>query len=200
MTYRKILAPLTGTARDAVVMATAIAAAAPYSGRIEALFVRPNPADAMPVYGEAVSGAIAQELVDSAREAGTQAAAAARKTFDQCVAESGAEAQFREIQGSFAQGVAQAARLCDLVAFGPLKDATKLGLVEAFETTLMNSGRPVLLRADTAPADFTARSAWRGTARPPACMRCCRPCRSCAARKASRCWWCSRRRTRNAPR
>jgi nucleotide-binding universal stress UspA family protein len=166
MSYRKILAPLTGTARDAAVMATAIAVAGPYSGRIEALFVRPNPAEAMPVYGEAVSGAIAQELVDSARETATKAAGAARATFDRFVKDAAAEAEFREVEGGFASGVAQAARLCDLIVFGPLKESGKPRLVEAFEATLMNSGRPVLLRADTSLDDFTRKIAvaWDGSA------------------------------------
>src|ERR1700748_3231864 len=102
MAYRRILAPLNGGARGAAVMATAIAAAGPFSGRIEALFVRPNPAEALPAYGEGNSGAHAQEMVDTAREAAGKCADSARKTFDHYVQDSGVEADFRDVQGKFA--------------------------------------------------------------------------------------------------
>jgi nucleotide-binding universal stress UspA family protein len=177
MAYRKILAPLTGASRDAAVMATAVAAAGPFSGRVEALFVRANAADAMPTYGEAMSGAIAQEIVDAARDAMTKGAEAARKCFDSFVADSGIEAEFREIEGDFANAIALAARLSDLVVFGSLKDMGKLGIAEAFETTLMTSGRPVLLRADATSGDFARRVsvAWDGSAASVHAMLCAMP-------------------------
>ena len=69
MAYVKILAPLTGGARDATVLASALAAAAPFKAHVVALFVRPDPSEAMPFFGEGVSGAMAQEIVDTAKEA-----------------------------------------------------------------------------------------------------------------------------------
>ena len=56
MAYVKILAPLTGGTRDAAVLAAAFAAAAPFKAHVIALFVRPDPAEAMPFFGEGVSG------------------------------------------------------------------------------------------------------------------------------------------------
>ncbi|HEY1632220.1 MAG TPA: universal stress protein [Rhizomicrobium sp.] len=175
MSYRKILAPLTGAPRDACVMETAVAAAGPFSGRIEALFVKPNPADAMPAYGEAISGVIAQEMVDAARDAVAKGAEAARTVFDRYA--TGVEAEFRVVEGAFADAVAQAARLSDLIVFGALKDAGRLGLSDAFETTLLTSGRPVLLRGATPVEEFAKRIcvAWDGSSASVHAMLCAMP-------------------------
>ena len=80
MSYVKILAPLTGGSRDAIVLASAFAAAKPFNAHVVALFVRPDPAEAMPFYGEGVSGAMAQEIVDAAKEAADKAEQIARNT------------------------------------------------------------------------------------------------------------------------
>ena len=175
MSYRKILAPLTGGARDACAMETAVAAAGPFNGRIEALFVRPNPADAMPAYGEAISGVIAQEMVDAARDAVAKGEEAARKVFEEHA--QGVEAEFRVVDGAFPDAVAQAARLADLVVFGAVREAGKAGVSDAFETTLLNSGRPVLLRGATPVAEFARRIAiaWDGSSASVHAMLCAMP-------------------------
>ena len=47
-----------------------------------------------------------------------------------------------------------ASRLSDLVVFGPLKEDDRPGLTEAFEATLLETGRPVLLSSNPAQATF----------------------------------------------
>ena len=49
MAYVKILAPVIGAACDATILASAFAAAAPFKAHVMALFVRPDPAEAMQV-------------------------------------------------------------------------------------------------------------------------------------------------------
>jgi uncharacterized protein len=63
-------------------------------------------------------------------------------------------ASFREVIGNFADQVTLAARLSDLVVFGALKEGDRPGLTEAFEATLLETGRPVLLSAHAAPVAF----------------------------------------------
>src|SRR5665213_3002105 len=123
MAYVKILAPLTGGARDATVLAAAFAAAKPFNAHVIALFVRPDPAEAMPFFGEGVSGAMAQEIVDAAKEAADKAAHDARAAIAITAGECGAvltekpekldslSISFREVQGNFADRVARASRL-----------------------------------------------------------------------------------------
>ncbi len=177
MAYVKILAPLTGGTRDATVLASAFAAAAPFKAHVVALFVRPDPAEAMPFFGEGVSGAMAQEIVDAAKEASDKASQDARAAiaivagdFGVAVTEKPEKREtvsisLREVQGNFADRVAQASRLSDLVVFGPLKQSDRPGLAEAFEAALLETGRPVVLTGQAPPKYFARRIAigWDGS-------------------------------------
>ncbi|HEY2035166.1 MAG TPA: universal stress protein [Rhizomicrobium sp.] len=182
MAYVKILAPLTGGACDATVLAGAFAAAAPFKAHVVALFVRPDPAEAMPFFGEGVSGAMAQEIVDTAKEAADKASAEAHAAIATAAKDFGAvvttkpekrdtvSVSFREMQGNFVDRVTVASRLSDLVVFGPLKQSDRPGMAEAFEATLLETGRPVVLTGQAAPKNFARRIAigWDGSG---ACAR-----------------------------
>ena len=174
----KILAPLTGGTRDATVLASAFAAAKLFNAHVVALFVRPDPAEAMPFFGEGVSGAVAQEIIDAAKEAADSAATTAKASLaaaasvadasltDVPVRRDAPTASWREVQGNFADQVVQASLLSDLVVFGPLSERDKPGLTEAFEAALLETGRPVLLTAH-APSKNLARNiaiGWNGSA------------------------------------
>jgi nucleotide-binding universal stress UspA family protein len=177
MTIRKIIAPLTGGERDRVVLASAFVAAKPFQAHVVALFVRPDAAEAMPFFGEGVSPVIVQEIVDVAREAADKAEGIARTTLRDLAAAHGvvvqespkhidsASASFRAVEGNFADCVSGQTRLSDLVVFGPLGENDKPGLTEAFETTLVGTGRPVLLSAIVPAQDFGGKIAfaWDGS-------------------------------------
>lgn len=177
MSIRKIVAPLTGGERDRVVLASAFAAAKPFQAHVMALFVRPDPAEAMPFFGEGVSSVVAQEIVDVAREAADKAAEIAHVSLHDAAARDGVSIQespscadtvtasFRDVQGNFADCVAAAAHLSDLVVFGPLSVGDKPGLTEAFEATLVGTGRPVLLTAMAPTQGFGGKIAlaWDGS-------------------------------------
>jgi len=177
MSYAKILAPLTGGTRDANVLASAFAAAKPFHAHVVALFVRPDPTEAMPFFGEGVSGVVVQEIIDAAKEAADKAADEARAALKTAASEGGvtivetparrdvATVSWREVKGNFADQVTQASRLSDLVVFGPLGADEKPGLSEAFESTLLETGRPVILTAQVPPKNFARRIAvgWDGS-------------------------------------
>ena len=166
MSFVKILAPLTGGQRDAAVLASAFAAAKPFHAHVVALFVHPDVAEAMPFYGESVSPVVMQEIAEVSRKATDEAAKQARATLEAGAKEAGADltagpelhampsASFREVNGNFADQVTLAARLSDLVVFGPLREDDRPGLTEAFEATLLETGRPVLLSPYAAPVTF----------------------------------------------
>ena len=166
MSIVKILAPLTGGARDVAVLTTAFAAAKPFNAHVAALFVRPDATEAVPFYGESVSAAVMQEIADVSKKASDVAIAQARATLATVAKENGAEllesperrtgpaASFREVLGNFADQVTLAARLSDLVVFGALLENDRPGLTEAFEATLLETGRPVLLSPRAAPVTF----------------------------------------------
>jgi len=166
MSIVKILAPLTGGARDSVVLACAFAAAKPFHAHVAALFVRPDATEAIPFFGDGVSATVVQEIADASKVAADAAIKIARASLDTAANAAGAtivksptpsagvSASFREVLGSFADQVTLAARLSDLVVFGPLREGDRPGLTEAFEATLLETGRPVLLSANAAQASF----------------------------------------------
>jgi nucleotide-binding universal stress UspA family protein len=166
MSFVKILAPLTGGSRDAVVLACAFAAAKPFNSHVTALFVRPDATEAVPFFGDGVSATVVQEIAEAAKVAADAAIKLARATLETSAKAAGAEVvsqpvrgktvtvSFREVLGNFADQVTMATRLSDLVVFGPLKEGDRPGLTEAFEATLLETGRPVLLSANPAQPSF----------------------------------------------
>ena len=177
MSIVKILAPLTGGARDGVVLTSAFAAAEPFAAHVVALFVRPDPTEALPFFGEGVSGSVIQEVVDAAREAADKAAAETRARLAELAKDAGVAvteapvkrdrvtASFADVQGAFPDRATEASRLADLVVFGPMRDDDKPGILEAFEAVLLETGRPVFLAAKAPPAGFGGKVAvaWDGS-------------------------------------
>jgi nucleotide-binding universal stress UspA family protein len=176
MSFAKILVPLTGGDRDAGVLAGAFAAAKPFQAHVEALFVRPDPVEAMPFYGEGMSSAVAQEIMDVSKGAAKKASDAARAHLDDAVRQANATSgvpqgksnettfSYRELEGNFAAQVTFAARLADLIVFGPVRESDRPGLGEAFDTVLIQTGRPVLLISGTGVGELTSHIAlaWNG--------------------------------------
>lgn len=166
MSIVKILAPLTGGARDAAVLASAFAAAKPFNAHVATLFVRPDATEAVPFYGEGVSAAVVDEIAEASKKAADAASQIARASLASAASAAGiavleaperreaVTASFKEVTGNFADQITFAARLSDLVVFGALKENERPGITEAFEATLIETGRPVLLSADAAPIAF----------------------------------------------
>ncbi len=150
MGLAKILAPLTGSPRDEVVLATAFAAAAPFHAHVAALF---DPRLAVPFAGVPVSPEVVQDIVNVSEgiaKSAEQRAQAAFAAAEEKAKTSGmaVTASFRRAQGLYFRAVAQAAELSDLVAFGVIAGPDTVELSEGFIEVLTRSGRPVLLSAE----------------------------------------------------
>jgi nucleotide-binding universal stress UspA family protein len=171
VSFVKILAPLTGGPRDASVLTSAISAALPFGAHVQGLFVRADPALAMPFYGEGMSGMVVQDVIDAAKQSNDRGAATAQATLAS-VARSANLAvtvqsekreaptlSFREVVGNFADSVRQAAKLCDLAVFSTPKDEERAGVSEAVEAVLLEARRPVLLAAKPVAPGFHERIA-----------------------------------------
>src|SRR5215831_14763360 len=89
MTIAKILAPVTGGARDTVVLANAIEAARPFNAHIVALFVRPDLSEALAFFTDGVSGVVVEEVVRATKDAGDEAARRIDATIDTICAKTG---------------------------------------------------------------------------------------------------------------
>ena len=70
----------------------------------------------------------------------------------------------REVQGNFADQLTMAARLSDLIVFGPMREGDQAGLAEAFVQVLVETDRPVLRATDAPPDGFARKIAvgWDG--------------------------------------
>lgn len=157
MSVARILAPLTGTARDEIVLATAFAAAGPFNAHVAALFIHPDPRLAVPFVGVPVSPEVVQDIVNASEQIAATAEKRAHDTLVAVAAKAGVPIVERpqkadrvtcalhHAKGLYFRAVAHAAELCDLVAFGAIAgpEATELG--EGFVEVLTRSGRPVLL-------------------------------------------------------
>jgi nucleotide-binding universal stress UspA family protein len=171
MSFVKILAPLTGGPRDAAVLTSAVSLALPFGAHVSGLFVRADPALAMPFYGEGMSGLLVREVADAAKDGGDRAASAARASLARVA--QGADiaitdarekrdvptASFREVTGNFADCVRQAAKLSDLAVFSAPRDDERAGVSEAIEAVLLETRRPVLLACKPVAPGFHERIA-----------------------------------------
>lgn len=178
MTIRKILTPLTGSGRDAASLAAAIAAARACGAKVQALFVRPDPSEALPYMGEGVSGAVIQDIIRVAKDAADRALADAKTALQAAAAAANVPVvgklapgpdlavALMEAQGPFEDIVAEEARLSDLVVFGPVADEAGVALRGALESALMAAGRPILLapRGKVTALGASVAVGWDGSA------------------------------------
>jgi nucleotide-binding universal stress UspA family protein len=179
---KTILVPVTGSAADSAVFASALAIARPFAAHLDFLHVRVDPA-AMAV-GMAADGggaAMVGGLVERLDEDADRHEARARQRFDEfcagerlTIAEAPPGAAGRSAPGPTAQWVRQIGvepywvtehgRAVDLIVIGRPADGE--GVVpETIEAAVLDSGRPVLIPAATAltaPPE-TIVIAWKAT-------------------------------------
>ncbi len=178
MSIRRILAPLTGAASDMNTLTLAFTVARDLFAHVDALFVRPDPTDALPYLGEGMSGPVVEDLIVSAKAAGVEAGQAARRTFEetaratkmplgQAMAPGHVSVRFNEQVGRLPEVVAVTSRLADLVIFPEPASNVVPTMLGAVEAALMSAVRPILLAPRGAPIQEignVAVVAWDGSA------------------------------------
>lgn len=177
MSFVKILVPVAGAARDRFALATAFAAAKPFSSHVVAMFVHPDPREQVP-YGELpLSPDIVQDLIDTAADLEKATSKSARSTLASMAAEAGIRiigtpqrsdgvtVSYEEIRGHLPRALDREARLCDMVVFPPIRETDDVDVQDAFVRTLTKVGRPVLLSAEHVPEEIGRRVAvaWDGS-------------------------------------
>ena len=178
MAIRKILLPLTGTAAGEAALSTALMIARVWNAHVTCLHVRVDSRDVAPLAGEGLSGAMIEEMMSATEKESSERAHAVRAMFDRFVAQHGvaaaethglsdrATASFAAVTGREEDLVAQQARLADLTVV-PHPDAGEdVSSSDALHAVLFDSGRPVLISPQLAPASIGTRVciAWNGTA------------------------------------
>lgn len=178
MAIKTILVPVTGTDVDMAALKCAFTVGRAHDAHVNALFVRPDPRDAIPMLGEGLSAALVDEITEAATDRANQDSWAARRRFDEIVAEfdapvverAGGVTHFsvgwRDVVGRAEDVVVQTGRLSDVLVFPhAATDSTSLTFV-TLQTALMSAGRPLLL-APTKPWATVGDSialAWNGQA------------------------------------
>ena len=185
MTIKRILAPVTGTDRDARnsqdarTLATAFLVAERFSAHVQVLFARLNPSEAVPLVGEGMSSSVVDQLMQSAETEWSIRAENARLAFEAAVGAAGIainpapgehkgpSAAWQEALGREEEVVARACHLSDLmVAARPADGKNDLQWSLTLEAALINGARPVLLGTGAVPSSIGRRVAiaWRDSA------------------------------------
>lgn len=178
MFIRKVLLPLTGTAAGEAALATALMVARAWDAHVLALHVRVDSRDVAPLAGEGLSGAMIEEMMSATEKESAQRAYAVRGMFDHFVAAQGVElveprtqlphasASFASVTGREEDIVAQQARLADLTVVPHPEAGEDVSSSDALHAVLFDSGRPVLIAPQAAPASIGTRIClgWNGTA------------------------------------
>ena len=162
MTIKRGLCPLYGTESDSVALRSPLGLAKRFSAEADVLFVRPNPADALPYLGEGISGPVVEDIIETSRKAADEAektarAAAAEAARDIGVPEADrgdpgkATMRIRTRAGRAADMVAQESRLADLVVVADAAARDQGSGPNALETCMLAEGRPVLLAPAKTP-------------------------------------------------
>ncbi len=170
MSFKKIVVPVTGMRADALALAAAFAAGRPFSGHVQALFVSPDPSQAVPFVGMPVSPEVVQQIIGSAAEIAQIAHQAARANIEAAAAAAdvtlvgsavtgpgGVTCSLYSVEGGFIGCIAEAAKLADLVVFAPPAATDAPDINGALIQTLTHIRRPVLLAPESPVTDLLPR-------------------------------------------
>ena len=167
MAIRKIVVPVHGRPGDRERLATAGAAAARLSARIEAAFIRHDPREALPFATGYVAKDIADRFVD-ALEAEDDAAEGEVTSLLETLKDDPqlAGIEFESFPGPIENVVVRRARCADIVAVSPYRPDEFTDIGRARDAALFDSGRPVLVAPPEPPALVGSRClvAWDGSA------------------------------------
>ena len=175
--FRTILAPLWGNAQDDTILSAAFSIGGS-TVHVEALYVRPDPRESLPMFGEGVSASLINDLIEATDAEGRSQLGNAKTNLQRIGRAHGAQEiphphasstgrswRLLDRTGRPEEVITHSARVVDISIFSQTS-VRQGGLVEiAFEETLLGSGRPVLLVPDqpvTYGAGETVAIAWNG--------------------------------------
>lgn len=180
MTIKSILVPVSDAGAAEPALSTAFAVAARFAAHVEALHVRLDPTNAVPLVGEGMSGTMVEEMMAMSEKAAKDRAVQARIAFEQSrdlagIAEtdapvsgaSGASVAWVEDIGREEEAVALKGRVADLIVLGKPRSDRETPSALTLNAALMDSGRPILLAAGEAQPGILGRNvaiAWNGSA------------------------------------
>jgi len=166
MSIRSILTLQDGGKDGESTLVLAVAAARHFGAHLDVLHVRADPETMVPVVGEAMTGAMVEQMMETMAEVVGTRATRARAVFDKLCGPSGLSVEWRELTGREPELVAASSRLADLTVIGRPADTGDGPMAATVDAALFETGRPALL----APAALTSAAfvhvavAWDGSA------------------------------------
>jgi nucleotide-binding universal stress UspA family protein len=143
MSIKTILVYLPSEKNAATILDPALKIAVEKSAHVIGLHLTPD----LPVYGE-FPAEVSEEVIIRLQKAGKDAAAGARRVFDEWVKKSPVTHEWRCYTASYAAGsdlIAQQGRTVDLIVCGKPSDDIPDAWSDFSETAIIRSGRPVLI-------------------------------------------------------
>lgn len=164
MAIKSILALADGAALHSVFSA-AVGLTARLSGRLEVLHVKADPYDMIPIGVEGMTGEMIDEITAAARKAIEDRCALAKAEYDRTCAKSGQSVHWKEVVGRSGRMLSVASRFADLLVLPQPEERSPDTLLEAIDTAMFETGRPVAFIPATAPSIIGNRImiAWNGS-------------------------------------
>jgi len=175
---KTILTVASDAASAAGPIRTAFSVGRVLGAHVEVAHVRPDPAAAVPYVGEAMAGALVEEMMEAAERDSRQRAEATRAIFDDIVAseaiplrqdpspnEEGVSATWVVLDGGEPEEIGARGRVQNLIVAGrPVPDRELPSLI-TLNAALMEAGRPVLVAPPTAVPEVgtVVTIAWNGS-------------------------------------
>lgn len=173
---RTILAIASSADSGRSALRTAFLTGGMLGAHVTVLHVRPDPASAVPYVGEAMAGALVEEMMAAAERDGQTRADQTRAAFDALVAEQGVplrdgpppldrlSADWMLRDGGEPEEVAALGRVSDLIVVGRPRQDHDLPSLVTLNAALMETGRPVLVAPPDPMASIASRVviAWNG--------------------------------------
>jgi len=174
---KTILAIASSAESGQAAMETAFLAGTALGAHVEVFHVSPDPASAVPYVGEAMAGALVEEMMAVAEREAKSRADALKAAFDALVTARGITlrngpppldeltADWVVVDGNEPEQVAARGRVSDLIVAGRPEPNRELPSLITLNVALMEAGRAVLVAPPAAPASVASRVviAWNGS-------------------------------------
>jgi len=174
---KTILAIVSSAESGQATMETAFSAGAALGAHVEVFHVSPDPASAVPYVGEAMAGALVEEMMAVAEREAKSRADALKAAFDALVEARGVTlrsgpppldeltADWVMVEGNEPEQVAARGRVSDLIVAGRPESNQELPSLITLNAALMEAGRAVLVAPPASPVTVASRIAiaWNGS-------------------------------------
>ncbi|HUC60962.1 MAG TPA: universal stress protein [Alphaproteobacteria bacterium] len=173
MAIKCILLPVSGYEADESALVAALGLAKSLGAFVEAIHVKPDPREAVPLVAEGAAGSVVAQMIDLAEKESAGRADHAQRLFESAAKKAGvalsgpsAGARFATAVGRAADEIAVRARVADLTVVVRITGEALVEWNVTVEAALMEGGRPLLIL----PAGLKAWSAatvalgWNGSA------------------------------------